>query len=430
MFDTNIINTLSDTIKRSKQPSSTDKEERIVLNEAAKALKVKKQHVSFFKEKDSFNPGNTIVGAFCDQPGLMFGSLYIASVNNKFVPQKIFSYPSIGNLDSETTPYFKYIAVREKFEGFSVLGYKYTDGKKDFVTFKPRITEVLRNTVGFPAVSLWDKILKMYPHIPDAIMDNINMVFEVFGYQVFSCIQYNFDLDVSTLFAVRAIDGQLFEMGGSKGHLPTIPANEFDCADIVTFPRMIASMENFMDNLNRSSVKQNINIGTAGYCCYAYGEKGKLLIYSFLSRQLRQTEEVYINKHMIARSITKQLASGFVVDTKYIMKVLSENFDPGKIYRAETLIGWTIKGYENQKDFTAEVLNWAIKSKLNFNNPKERPIMMAQAREKWEDEKMLDIWKVLKANLLEIQSVKRTAISETTNDTKEISETGEQLKAI
>jgi len=426
--NTNSIHTLTNKIKRKKQPGSIAKERKTVLSEASEALKVQKQHVSFFEEEDTFNPGNTITGAFCDEPGLMYGSLYIASVNKKFVPQKVFSYPSLGNLDSETVPTFKYIVVREKFEGFSVLGYKYTDGEKEFVTFKPRITEILRDTIGFPAASLWKKILKMYPHIPDAIMDNMNMVFEVFGYQVYGCIKYNFDLAASTLFAVRQTDGQMFELGDAKGHLPPIAINEFDSTDMKTFPRAIASMEKFMDELNKNTVKETMQISTAGYCCYAYGDKGQLYVYSFLSRQLRATAENYINKFMISRTLTKQLANGFVVDTKYIMKVLGEDFNPGKIYRAETLINWTIKGYQDERDFAAEVLEWALESGINFDDPRERPKMMAEARDKWKADKMLPIWKVLKANLLEIQPARGMEIDETANGTKESSEFGEQLK--
>jgi len=168
-----------------------------------------------FECQDSFNKGNTIEGYLCRISDIRYGMLYIEFVNGVYCPQWIWATPKIRYPFDKTGVYSKVdvdrIEMYEKTDGTNILAYIYEDkAGKQYVTYKTRLTPVVRDGTYGRFERMWRDILKVYPEIPKFCLDNgVNASFEMHGYRNPILIKYSFPLDAKLLFC-RGHDGRIF----------------------------------------------------------------------------------------------------------------------------------------------------------------------------------------------------------------------------
>ena len=159
-----------------------------------------------FKVIDPFND-NEIEGYLCRAADMRYGMLYIEFVNGEHVPQWIWATPKMHYPFDKNGEYNKYkdidrIEMYEKLDGTNVLAYIYTDvdGNK-YVTYKTRLTPVIRDGKWGRFEAMWREMLEKYPHIPQFCFDNeCNASFEMYGNRNPILIKYDVRLDVALLF--------------------------------------------------------------------------------------------------------------------------------------------------------------------------------------------------------------------------------------
>jgi len=172
------------------------------------------KRVTKFECQDSFNKGNTIEGYLCRIYDIRYGMLYIEFVNGVYCPQWIWATPKIKYPFDKTGVYSKIdvdrIEMYEKMDGVNVLSYIYEDkAGKRYVTYKTRLTPIVRDGKFGRFEKMWRDVLKMYPKIPKFCLDNeVNASFEMHGYRKTILIRYDFPLDAKLLFC-RSHDGRI-----------------------------------------------------------------------------------------------------------------------------------------------------------------------------------------------------------------------------
>lgn len=168
-----------------------------------------------FECQDPFNKGNVIEGYVCRIYDIRYGMLYIEFVNGKYCPQWIWATPKIKYPFDKTGVYSNIsvdrIEMYEKTDGTNVLAYIYEDkAGKQYVTYKTRLTPVVRDGTYGRFEKMWWDVLKMYPKIPKFCLDNgVNASFEMHGYRNPILIKYDFPLDAKLLFC-RGHDGRIY----------------------------------------------------------------------------------------------------------------------------------------------------------------------------------------------------------------------------
>jgi hypothetical protein len=171
-----------------------------------------------FDTLDPYND-NQISGLICKQGDHRYGALYIDAVNGIPVKGQLIyctpklHYPFDSAEDGTRVfhwPPFQAIRVYPKLDGTNICAYSYADNNGvRYVTFKTRLTPVLRLSKFGDFKSLWDEMLVRYPYLvaPDIIRDgSFTASFELYGYRNPVLIKYQEALETKLLFLVSQKD--------------------------------------------------------------------------------------------------------------------------------------------------------------------------------------------------------------------------------
>jgi len=168
-----------------------------------------------FEVEDLFN-NNKLEGYLCKIADLRYGMLYIEFVNEEYCPQWIWATPKIKYPFGMDGRYYKYdgidrIEIYEKLDGTNILAYIYEDKDGNrYVTYKTRLTPVVRDGKWGRFEKMWRDILEWYPTIPDFCLENdCNAAFEMYGKRNPILIKYDIALDIGLLFC-RTQDGKIY----------------------------------------------------------------------------------------------------------------------------------------------------------------------------------------------------------------------------
>jgi hypothetical protein len=186
--------------------------------DAANLLGRKESDLKEFCDNDPFNPGNQIRGYICMHANHCYGALVIFEVNGQPThPQVVYGTPKLHypfqNKDEGREfhwPKFKAVTVYEKLDGTNILAYSYADvNGKRYVTFKTRLTPILRSGNFGDFCGMWQEILEVYPQIQNVsnVLDGtFALSFELYGGRNPHLIKYNILLDFRLLFGIRQSD--------------------------------------------------------------------------------------------------------------------------------------------------------------------------------------------------------------------------------
>jgi hypothetical protein len=165
-----------------------------------------------FEMEDTFN-GHLLRGYLCRRPDHRYGALYLTHVNGEEEAQLIFATPKLhypfDRAGTYRFPPAREVLVFEKLDGTNVLGFCYHWRGQSFLTYKLRLSPIVRNSQHGPFLDLWREILQQYPDIPKLpALNGCAISFELYGARNKHLVVYDAPLAVAVLFGVSP-DGQV-----------------------------------------------------------------------------------------------------------------------------------------------------------------------------------------------------------------------------
>jgi hypothetical protein len=182
------------------------------MNRAMQVFDVKEDEISPFETVDVFNENNILGGFICRHPDHRYGALLITKVNDESccqlicpTPKMHYPFDKAGNFN---WPEIRELQIWEKLDGTNILAYHYDHRGKDHVTFKTRLTPIIRDMKFGYFESMWRELLETRQWIIRIIQENpdFNISFELFGERNPITIHYQNTLDAALLFGVRRLD--------------------------------------------------------------------------------------------------------------------------------------------------------------------------------------------------------------------------------
>lgn len=187
------------------------------LETACLRLGVNPGHLQEFCAADPYNPPNILRGYVCRKPDHRYGALVIIDVNGLWTGvQVVYGSPKIEYpffTDKETGkrvyhwPQFMDVRAYEKFDGTNVVAYSYSDIElRRYVTFKLRLSPVLRASRWGDFKGMWDEILTKHPEVrrPEKVISGeYAFSFEMYGYRNPVLVRYGIPLEASFIFGIR-----------------------------------------------------------------------------------------------------------------------------------------------------------------------------------------------------------------------------------
>lgn len=176
---------------------------------------VKSDEVGEFDVVDSFNDDNIIFGYICRRQDHRYGALLITKINEEYCQQLIYATPKLHYPFDKNGDYHwpdcKEVRFYEKLDGTNILAYHYEYRGKDFVTFKTRLTPIVKD-MGFGSFeSMLMEYITENQWVKEAIAQNplYNLSFELYGTRNPITVKYNVPLAMSLLFGVRREDAAI-----------------------------------------------------------------------------------------------------------------------------------------------------------------------------------------------------------------------------
>jgi hypothetical protein len=242
----------------------------ITIEECSKILDVNINTLKRFEEIDTFNNNNLIKGFICRQSDHRYGCLLITNVNDEDCKQIIWATPKLDypfdRAGNYHFPDCSIIKFYEKLDGTNILAYHYFYKNFEFVTFKTRLTPILKDQKFGMFKSMWLEYINENNWVDQVIKDNysFNLSFEMFGSRNPITIMYDILLDVNLLFGVRRNDHAIKPPSELKLSLQTKTPNTFL---LTGFTKSLIENYNSMRDLMTSKNKDSLTIeGMVQYC--------------------------------------------------------------------------------------------------------------------------------------------------------------------
>jgi len=325
----------------------------IDLVEAKKDLGLNKNWGAF-KEKDPFNPENTLAGFIHKTGKSTYGMLYLVAINGKETDQKIYGTPKQeypfdkkGNYDF---PPAKNVRVYEKLDGTNILQYTYYHESKQFTSYKTRLLPF--TMTHRPFYSMWLEMLEKYPMIKDiASKSGLSISYELYGHRNTHLIKYEVDLDVAMLFGVNQ-DG-----------LVIIP-EKIDAAKELPIPRLetvIDSKAKLESEYNKHRQEMETHLNKLDEDTYE-GQEGQVWYVTDLSNRCWQFKAKPETIEAIHFAAGRRMGKNSIIATCWnvfedhdelnydnLKPLLLEEWDEGQVNENEDLIRRCISFVNNRK---------------------------------------------------------------------------------
>lgn len=346
------------------------------LKNAKEAFGVEEKNLRQFDEVDPFND-NLISGFLCNIGDYRYGALYIYAVNNIPVKNQIvwstprMGYPFDRNGVYRWPPAFK-INVYEKYDGTNIIGYQYRAKNTTFITYKTRLTPVLRASRWGDFLSMWREILEKYPEIPGLIYGSgINFSFELYGNRNKHTVVYDQKLDIALLFGIGGIlEPCIVDIEELECKIPKAKL----CAKITKLSDLTSyykKMEGEAEAKNKV-IEYGIE-GTEGYIWYLHSTDMKKS-----SRKVRQLKckpdsikDIHfsgsgLGKHSIRTTVINAYEHTDEITYEVVRDLLMEEFDGILIEAHYSLVRQVMIEVEVEMEFRSKIIRLYEENKLDI----------------------------------------------------------------
>lgn len=362
----------------------------MLKEDAAQLLNVSTSVLKAFDELDSYN-GNQIAGFVSHQSDNRYGALIITKVNGIDVePQIIYATPKLkypfstdGNTGERkyNYPKFKKIVVYEKLDGTNILAYSYKDANgNSFVTFKTRLTPVLKESKFGDFKGMWDKMLEKYQMNFDVVKSGMfNLSFELFGSLNPHLINYDVELDTKLLFVVNEL-----------GIAPASTVMLRDC--VLPAVAEINNKSEFVEFYNKyreKAEKENTKLedgtinGTEGFVFYVLTEDNNWIMYKVKPESVEEihwtSDSIPYNVILATTWNAVENARGLILPQD-VVALLLEEFDEAVINKSTERINKAVWVVNNILSMRAKILSIFEENKLTSDMDK-RTIMRIMSKE-------------------------------------------------
>lgn len=177
------------------------------IEAVARALSLDAKWLQEFDVVDPFNDV-PLRGFLSRRPDHRYGALAVTHVNEAPAPQVVYATPKLhypfDRQGKFNFPPVREIEIFEKYDGTNVLAYDYRDSEgRRRLTYKLRLSPVLRNGRFGDFLDLWREMLARYPVIPELVdVNGCSLSFELYGGRNMHLIHYEEPLDCVLLFGV------------------------------------------------------------------------------------------------------------------------------------------------------------------------------------------------------------------------------------
>lgn len=375
------------------------------ISESAYVLGVNASTLEHFDTEDPFNEGNRIEGVICSQSGQTYGALVIWMVNGKEVPlQRIYCTPKLYHPFPDASalerkyrfPKYKEVKVFEKLDGTNICQYFYKDAtEKYYITYKTRLTPVIRNTKVRKHVDMWKDILKKYPEIehPDReLHGRFSFSYELYGNRNLHLVRYETELDACPLFSVNQTDASIAppDRWWSFGK-NTEPVSECgkdgDIIGLYERMRYAARVGSKRDG--------DYIIGSEGYVFYVLNQNNTWVMYKCKSDlvESRDYTDGRIPQSVIIPTVWNALETDDELTREKIMSLLLEEFDKDMVKRSVSKIDFCVNFVRDKIAFREKVLKIYRENSLDIA---DKGMMMKCFSEHFSKDEMRKVYPTLR----------------------------------
>ncbi len=332
--------------------------------EIAKQLSgLEEKYLTPFDTTDPFNGELRLEGFLSQRPDHRYGALVITRVGEEPAPQLIYATPKLhypfGKDGRFHFPPIRRAALYEKLDGTNVLAYQYRDARgEEYLTYKLRLSAVLRNSKWGPFLDYWRELLARFPAISGLVARNAcHVSFEMYGARNAHLIQYETALEAAVLFGVRPADASVvapFELDllGVPGALLH---GELTAGDdpVARYAEMRAEME----SRNRPVEEERL-AGTEGSVWYVVEPSGRVTLWKCKPESVEQIHwTTGINKKAVIATCWNCLETNDELTYEAVEPLLLEEYQEDDIRKFRPVIDECIRMVRDEQEFKERVMS-------------------------------------------------------------------------
>lgn len=331
------------------------------LEQAAALLEVDAKFFQPFDATDPFNDDVRLEGFLCQKPNHAYGALALLRVNGRPAPQRIYATPKLhypfGKDGRFFFPPIHTAHLYEKLDGTNVLAYRYADADgRVRLTYKLRLSPVLRNSKWGPFLDYWRELLARHPDLPGLVEANgCHISFEMYGARNAHLIAYENDLAVAALFGVRTADATVvgpFQL--QTGSVPVaLLLGELRASEdpVARFQSLREEM-----NLRNKPAPDDKITGTEGAVWYVTEPSGRVTVWKCKPESV---EEIHwatgITKTSVIATCWNALETADVLNYDVLLPLLLEEYQQDDIEKFRANIDDAIRRVNVEQEFRQKV---------------------------------------------------------------------------
>lgn len=331
------------------------------LEQAAALLEVDAKFFQPFDATDPFNDDVRLEGFLCQKPNHAYGALALLRVNGRPAPQRIYATPKLhypfGKDGRFFFPPIHTAHLYEKLDGTNVLAYRYADADgRVRLTYKLRLSPVLRNSKWGPFLDYWRELLARHPDLPGLVEANgCHISFEMYGARNAHLIAYENDLAVAALFGVRTADATMvgpFQL--QTGSVPVaLLLGELRASEdpVARFQSLREEM-----NLRNKPAPDDKITGTEGAVWYVTEPSGRVTVWKCKPESV---EEIHwatgITKTSVIATCWNALETADVLNYDVLLPLLLEEYQQDDIEKFRANIDDAIRRVNVEQEFRQKV---------------------------------------------------------------------------
>lgn len=331
------------------------------LDIARQLTGLEEKYLTPFDVTDPFNSELRLQGYLSQRPDHRYGALAITHVGEEPAPQLIYATPKLhypfGKDGRFHFPPIHRAVLYEKLDGTNVLAYQYSDAHgREYLTYKLRLSAVLRNSKWGPFLDYWLELLARYPAIPELVARNrCHVSFEMYGARNAHLIQYEIPLETAVLFGVRPHDAGViapFELDYT-GVPGALLHGELDAASdpVARYAELRAEME----KRNRPVEDERLS-GTEGAIWYVVEPGGRVTLWKCKPESVEQIHwTAGINKKAVIATCWNCLETSDELTYEALEPLLLEEYDEHDIRKFRPVIDECIAMVREESEFKARV---------------------------------------------------------------------------